>query len=181
MRLVTFILGLLLGAAGAVAYMMFGMPARQPVVTAPLPKDPALTIVFGPGVVDQVIQRGAREAAAEASAHDVRTELRNGVIVVDGEVELLGQTSHASVELRPVLRAGQLRVDVAQPSVGALPVPVPALEQILERELDTRIHAMLDGMPVTLSGVQVDPVRGVTVTGEVDPAALDQAVSAAAR
>ena len=178
MRLFIFIFGIVVGAAGAIAYSLFYRPAPRAVAVvapAPLPSEPALSVTLGPRVIDEVVRVAARDASTAAPAHDVRTEVRNGVIVVEGELELLGQPSHASAVLRPVLEGGQLRVDVVESSVGAMPVPM--LEHVLEQQLDSRVRSLMDGVPITLTGVHVDPAHGVTLTADVDRATIRDTLS----
>lgn len=49
------------------------------------------------------------------------------------------------------------------------------MEKVLERQINARLHSLLEGMAVTITGVQVDPGKGLIITGDVDLDQLEQA------
>src|SRR4051812_41068186 len=158
MRFVLFLLGLAFGVAGTLAYAMFFAPAAQPALALPLPANPPVTLTLGQSFLTALVRR--------ASNTDLRTELKDGAIVVHANMEVLGQPTDGTAELRPVLRDGQLQIDVVGTNVGA--VPVPQLQDTVAKQINARVHSLLEGMPVTITGVQVDREHGMTITCDVD-------------
>jgi hypothetical protein len=65
-----------------------------------------------------------------------------------------------------VLRDGQLQIDVVGTNVGA--IPVPQLQDTVAKQINARVHSLLEGMPVTITGVHVDREHGLTITCDVD-------------
>jgi uncharacterized protein YpmS len=171
MRFLLLVLGIALGVAGTLAYATFASPSQVP-ATAPLPADPQLTVTLGDRLVTEIIRRSVLDAPGLGTTKpDVAVTLRDDLIVVDASVDVLGKRASGTATLRPKLDGGRLRIDVVDTSLGTL--PMPPLEQILEKQINARIAALLVGMPVTFTGARVDRTRGLTVTCRVDLAALD--------
>jgi hypothetical protein len=178
-RFVLLLVGIVLGVLGTVAYGMFvatpPVPAPQPVIThAPM------TVALDERFLTAVMQRAVSDGAAAAPGVDVpRTqvsaELRNGLIVVHANVKVLGQPTDGEVTLRPVLEAGRLRFQVADTALGS--IELPAIDQVLEAQLNDRIRSLLDGLPVTVTSVGIDPARGLVLTCQVDLDRLEQTMT----
>ncbi|MEO6772078.1 MAG: hypothetical protein ABI467_03540 [Kofleriaceae bacterium] len=169
MRLLLFLFGIALGVAGTLAYAMFANQTHAEVVAVarPLPQNPPITVTLGEPFLTGIVRRAALETPGVAVAPtQLRTELRDGVIIVHANVEVLGHTTDATATLRPVLRDGQLRIDVVKTSVGTM--PIPALDQVLEQQINARVQSLLAALPATITGVEIDHVRGLTITCSVD-------------
>lgn len=173
-RFVTFVLGLVLGVLGTVAYGMFVAtgpgPAPMPVAThAPV------TVTLDESFLTALMQRAMAAPAAntvpgvDVPKTNVRAELRGDLIVVHASVNVLGAPTEGTVSMRPVLRSGKLAIDVVETNLGS--IALPALDQVLDQQINARLQSLLDGMPVTVTGVGVEPGRGLSVTGQVN---LDQ-------
>lgn len=170
MRFLLLLVGIVLGVAGTVAYGMFvatpAVPAPRPVIAqAPM------TVALDERFLTALVQRAVADGAAQAPGVDVpRTQvaarLGDGVIIVRASVEVLGRPTEGSVTLRPVLRDGGLRFDVIETNLGA--IQMPAMDRLLETQLDDRVRSLLDGLPVTVTSVAVEPTRGLIVTTQVD-------------
>jgi hypothetical protein len=87
-------------------------------------------------------------------------------------VEVLGRATESTATLRPVLRDGHLAIDVVSTNLGNL--PLPAMEQVLEKQINARLQSLLEGMAVTITGVKVDRGKGLIITGDVDLDQLEQ-------
>jgi uncharacterized protein YpmS len=171
MRFLLLVLGIALGVAGTLAYATFASPSQVP-PTAALPADPQLTVTLGDRLVSEIVRRSVLQTPGLGGTKPaLAVTLRDDLIVVDATVDVLGKRASGTATLRPKLEGGRLRIDVVETNLGTL--PMPPLEQILENQINTRIAALLVGMPVTFTGVRVDRTRGLTVTCRVDLAALD--------
>jgi hypothetical protein len=169
MRLLLLLLGVVLGVAATLAYATF---ASSPSITPaePLPADPQITVVFGERFIAELVRHAIAETP-NAPTIELTTELRDDAIAIAARVDLLTGRAEGQALLRPILDHGKLKVDVIETTLGAM--PVPALEQLLERQINDRIRSLLAGMPVVVSGVRVDRMRGLTVTCRVDLDSLD--------
>lgn len=173
MRFFLFLFGIALGIAATLAYMMFvEHPAPAPVAQA-LPRDPPITVTLGESFLTAVVRRGTLDTPGVTVPGDaLRAEPTDGAIIVHATVDLLGQRTEGTVTLRPVLEAGRLRITVIATDLGS--VPLPAMDQMLERQIDARVQSLLAGLPVTITGVTVERGRGLVVTCEVDLHRLEQ-------
>jgi len=52
-------------------------------------------------------------------------------------------------------------------------MPVPQLEQMIEKQINTRVQTLLASLPATITGVEIDHAHGLTVTADVDLDKLD--------
>jgi hypothetical protein len=170
MRLLLVVVGIVLGVLGTIAYGVFvptePMPAPQPVIShAPM------TVTLDARFLTALVQRAVGDGALQAPGVDVprtqvEAELRDGLIVVHAKVEVLGQPTQGTVTLRPVLDAGRLRIQVADTNLGS--IELPALDELLETQINDRVGALLDGLPVIVTGVGADAAHGLVVTCQVD-------------
>lgn len=170
MRVLLLLLGIVLGVVGTVAYGVFvatpPVPAPRPVIAqAPV------TVALDERFVTALVQRAVADGAAQAPGVDVpRTQvaahLGDGVIDVRASVEVLGQPTTGTITLRPVLHDRRLRFEVIETNLGT--IQLPAIDQVLEAQLDERVGSLLDGLPVTVTSVGIEPSRGLIVTTQVD-------------
>lgn len=158
MRFVLFLFGIAIGVAGTLAYAMFLAPTAQPPVALPLPANPPVTLTLGQNFLTALVRH--------ASHSDLRTELKDDAIIVHANMQVLGQSTDGTAELHPVLRDGQLQIDVVGTNVGA--VPMPQLQDTVAKQINGRVQSLLEGMPVTITGVHVDRDKGLTITCDVD-------------
>ena len=177
MRLLLFLFGIALGVAGTLAYAMFADGTRAPVVAVaqPLPPNPPISIRLGEPFLTGIVRHAAAETpGVSVPPGQLRIELRDDAIIVHANVAVLGQGTDATATLRPLVRDGQLHIDVVKTSVGTM--PVPALEQMLEKQINSRVQTLLASMPATITGVEIDHAHGLTITADVDLDKLDQHV-----
>jgi hypothetical protein len=175
MRFVLFLLGLVLGVTTTLAYTVF-VPARgAPSPDAPpLPAQPPITVMLGEPFLTSLVQRAALDAPGVTLERSrLRVEPRDETLLLHATVEMLGQRTSGTAVLRPTLADGALRIEVVETNLGLL--PVPALDRVLEEQINARLRSLLDGMPVTFTGVRIESARGLTVTARVD---LDRVHSA---
>lgn len=166
MRLLLFLFGIALGVAGTLGYAVFAHPAVEP-VAQPLPASSPIAVTLGEGFLTGILQRGVLDTpGVSVPRGSLRAELRDDAIVVHANVEVLGKATDGQAVLRPVLRGGKLAIDVVDTNLGTL--PLPALDDVLDRQINARINSLLAGMPVTITGVRVERDRGMTVTCQVD-------------
>jgi uncharacterized protein YpmS len=170
MRVLLLLLGLALGVAGTLAYATFASHSEA-VPVAPLQKSPDLVVTLGDRLVTEIITRSVRETPGVGGKPEVRVSLRDDAIVVDASVDVLGQRASGAATLRPTIVAGQLRIDIAETTLGAL--PLPPLEAIVEKQINARIASLLADMPVMFTGARIDRTHGLTVTCQVDMAQLE--------
>ena len=179
MRFLFLVVGVVLGIVGTVAYGMF--VATPPVPTArPVISTAPMTVTLDERFLTALVQRAVADGAVQAPGVEVpRTQvdarLTGGAILVRANVEVLGQPTEGTVTLRPVLDAGRLRFEVIETNLGA--IELPAIEELLETQVNQRVGSLLDGLPVTITSVGVDPARGLVVATQVD---LDRLVVGAA-
>ncbi len=177
MRFFLFLFGIALGVAGTLAYTMFVLhPATTPVVEA-LPADPPITVTLGESFLTAIVRRGALDTPSfSVPGNALRAELGDGTIIVHAAVEVVGQSTEGLVTLRPTLTAGRLGIAVVETNLGS--VPLPAMDQMLETQINARVQSLLAGLPVTLTGVTVERGRGLIVTCQVDLQRLEQRTKA---
>ncbi|MBZ0230860.1 MAG: hypothetical protein K8M05_00790 [Deltaproteobacteria bacterium] len=175
MRFFLLLFGIVLGIAGTLAYAMF---AATPPVPAPRPiiAEASMTVALDERFLTALVQRAVADGAVQAPGVDVpRTQVQaslgDGVIIVRASVEVLGRPTEGTVTLRPVLRDGGLRFEVVKTNLGA--IQMPAMDRVLEAQLDDRVRSLLDGLPVTVTSVRVEPQRGLIVTTQVDLTRLE--------
>jgi hypothetical protein len=168
MRFVLFLLGVVLGVAGTLAYGLFVHPEPSVPAARPVLAEAPLTITLGERFLTGVVQRAALDAprGVDVPPANLRVTPRDGVLELHAAVEVLGNTTSGQAILRPVLRDGRLVMDVVETNLGAF--PIAAVEKVLEQQINARIGSLLAGMPVTFTGVRVDAARGLTLTCEVD-------------
>jgi hypothetical protein len=168
-RLFLLVFGFVLGVAATLGYGMFvatdPVPAPQPVAThAPM------TVSLDESFLTAIVARNAAETVAAPGVDVPRTQMRVEIvgqnIVVHAAVKVLDQPTDGTVTLRPVLDAGKLRIEVVNTNLGT--IKLPALDQVIAQQINDRLRSLLQDLPVTVTGVTVDPVRGLTVTCQVD-------------
>ncbi|HTL31935.1 MAG TPA: hypothetical protein VL326_02355 [Kofleriaceae bacterium] len=170
-RFVIFLFGIVLGVAGTLAYGMFVVSGPGPLPT-PVATHAPVTVTLDESFLTALMQRAIADAPAtkvpgvDVSKTRVRAELRGDMIVVHASVNVLGAPTEGTVSMRPVLRNGRLAIDVVETNLGA--IALPAMDQVLDKQINARVQSLLDGMPVTVTGVGVDPGRGLAVTCQVD-------------
>jgi uncharacterized protein YpmS len=173
MRFVLFLLGLVLGVAGTLAYAMFASAPAAPTVARPIADDAPITVTLGKPFLDALLQRTVLDLpGVGATPTDLHVEFRDGTISVFADIDVLGRSARGETVLKPVLRDGRLRVEVVETNLGA--IPLPAIERVIEDRINARVRSLLAGIPVTFTGATVDHVRGVVVACRVDPRALDE-------
>jgi len=170
MKFVVFLLGLVLGIAGTLAYATFAGSSRLP-APAVLEHDPQLSVTLGEPLVTELIKRSVEDAAGAGARPDLRVRLQDDAILLDADLDVLGRRGHGTATLWPAIKDGKLRIEVAKASLGDL--AMPALEQVLEKQINRRIRSLLAGMPVTFTGARVIAGTGFVITCRVDVASLD--------
>ena len=176
MRVVLLLVGIALGVLGTIAYGMFVATPPAPAPQAVIQRAP-MTVALDERFLTALMQRAVSEGVVGAPGVDVprtqvHAELRPGLIVVHANVEVLGQPSEGTLTLRPVLQAGRLRIEASDMNLGS--INLPAMDQMLEQQINNRLSSLLDGMPVTMTSVGVDPAHGLVVTCQVDLDKLEQ-------
>lgn len=162
MRTLLLLLGVVLGAVAALAYVWFSAD-RSIRPAHPLADDPPISVTLGEPFLAAMVR------LTPSQLEDAVVEAEDGVFVVKGHARVLGQPAIATVTLRPVVRNGELRIDVVRTEVGELPVPMTVS---IEQQINRRIRALLADLPVTITAVTVVRDRGVTITCRVDLEAL---------
>ena len=156
-------------------YVVF-MATPEPPAPRPMPTDPPITVMLGERFLEGIIRKSAIKSTpgVQVSKARLRVSTRPDLIDVHTAVDVLGQTTEGKAVLRPILREGRLKVEVVETNLGD--VPFPAMEQVVEEQINARIGSLMAGLPVTITGVRVEPGRGVVVTGTVDLDRLEQVV-----
>ena len=181
-----FVVGLVVGVLGSVAYGVFVAQAPSHAIVSvppaqPLPAHPPLTVTLDETVLTALMQRALATAPAanmpgiDVPKTQVRAELVGDHIVVHASVEVLGAPTEGTMTLRPVVRAGKLAIDVVETNLGA--ITLPAMDDVLASQINARLQPLFDGLPVTVSGVAVEG-KGLVVTCQVN---LDAVGPSAAR
>ncbi len=174
-RLILLVIGFVIGVAATLGYGMFvatePVPAPRPVAThAPM------TVSLDESFLTAIVQRNVASAVAAPGVDVPRTQVRAEIvgqdIVVHAAVKVLDQPTDGTVTLRPVLDAGRLRIQVINTNLGA--IKLPAMDEAIAQQINDRLASLLQDLPVTVTGVTVDPVRGLTVTCQVDLQRLEQ-------
>ena len=100
--------------------------------------------------------------------------LAGTTFAVQAAVKVLDQTTDGTVTLRPQLAGGgKLRIEVVNTNLGT--IQLPGLDETIAQQINERLHSLLRDLPVVVTGVSVDPVRGLTVTCQVDLQQLESA------
>ncbi|MEO7093910.1 MAG: hypothetical protein ABI175_11710 [Polyangiales bacterium] len=173
MRFFLFVFGIVLGVAGTLAYTMFVVhPATTPIAEA-LPANPPMTVTLGESFLTAVVRRGALDTQGLAvPGNALRAELGDGTIIVHAAVEVVGQSTEGTITLRPTLNVGRLGIAVVETNLGS--VQIPAMDHMLETQINARVQSLMAGLPVTITGVSVERGRGLILTCEVDLQRLEQ-------
>jgi uncharacterized protein YpmS len=166
-RFILFLFGIILGVAGTLAYSVLMNPPEPVAQQQALPADPPITLTLGESFLTALVRKGTIDTPGVAvPPAALRAEVANDAIIVHANVDVLGKQTASTATLRPVLTDGHLKIQVVDTSVGEL--AIPAMEQILETQIDNRLHSLLDGMPVTITGVKLVNGVGLVVTCQVD-------------
>lgn len=173
-RLVWLLAGFVLGAGAVIVYLV---ASARPVAPRPVPADPPVMVTLGAPFLTAVMHQAIAHSPQAAMISDLRVVPREGELELTANVAVLGYATRATVELRPVVRAGTLAVEVVAGEVGNLPVPI---ESMLQDELDRRMRALWTDVPFTVTAVAVRPDRGLMISGRVDVGALVDASDAGA-
>lgn len=174
MRFVLFLLGLVLGVAATLGYVVFieSDGQRHAQTRDALEPDAPVTIILGEpflnGLVRHIVVDSAAGDAMDPSA--VAVHLRDGTIVLAADVDVLGQRTRGTARLRPMIENGELRLDVIDTFLGRL--PLPPMDRAIEQQLNARLHSMFEDMPVRVTGARVDQTRGLILTCEIDLARI---------
>lgn len=165
-RFLIFLLGLALGIAATLAVVVFS-PARTVSPPRPLPEDAPISVTFGDRFLTSLVRHADLPAPPGVTIErsELRVRLRDHDLVVLAGLTVLGSPVQATVTLRPVLRDDRLAIEVVATDLGTMPLPI---ERVLEDQINGRLAWLLDGIPVTVTGVAVERGRGLTVTCEVD-------------
>ena len=183
MRIVILLVGIVLGVLGTIAYGMFVVTGPGPVAT-PVPTHAPMTVALDENFLTAVMQRAIATTPAstvpgvDVPKTNVRASLRGDNIVVHASVNVLGAPTEGTMSLRPVLRGGKLAFEVTDTNLGS--IALPAMDQVLETQINARVQPLFDGMPVTVTGVGIEPGRGLVLTCQVDLERLEQAPAVAA-
>ncbi len=179
MRFILFLLGVAIGVAGTLAYALFAnQPEPAPVAQA-VPANPPITVTLGESFLTALVRKSTVDTPGVSIPRSaLRAELRDDTIIVHANVEVLGQPTDSSTVLRPVVKDGHLGIDVVETHVGQL--PLPAMDQVLDKQINARMQSLFEGMPVTVTGVSIDRDHGLTISGQVDLDRLEQRPAAQA-
>ena len=173
MRFVLFLLGLVVGVAGTLAYAMFFNAETSATATRPVLGEAPITVTLGERFLTGVVQRAVNDTATprgvDVPAANLRVTMRDDVLELHANIEVLGKPASGTAVLRPLLRDGRLEIEVVETNLGSM--PLAPIEQLLEDQINQRIASLLEGMPVTVTGVRVDRMRGLILTCDV---ALDE-------
>jgi hypothetical protein len=178
MRFVLFLLGIVLGVGGTLAYSILANPAEPVTASAPLPANAPITVTLGEPFLTAVLRRSVLSPAPVGTTalsvppSALRAELTDDAIVVHATVDVLGKPTEGTAILRPVLRGGRLAIEVVETNLGDL--AIPALEGVLDQQINARLASLLADMPVTFTGVKVTREAGLIVTCQVDLAHLER-------
>jgi hypothetical protein len=173
-RLLTLLVGIVLGGGAVVLYMLLVPPTPTARVSTPStltpPVNPPMSVTLGEPFLTAIARDALAHAAELPPIDDVRVESGHGELIVRGTLEVLGNPVAGSATLRPVVDAGELHIEVVRTEFGQLPIPV---ERVIEQQINRRLSGLFADLPVTLTGVSIEWRRGMTVTCDV---ALDQLV-----
>ncbi len=161
-RLIILFVGFALGV-GAMLVYLWQAGAVEPASPAALARDAPLSITMGEQFLTAIARRSLGGSGGPLTAVVVKTD--DGVILVEGRAEILGQQRVATARLRPVLREGRLRIEVLSTELADLPVP---MEQGIEDQINMRIRSLLADVPVVFTSVSVLAERGLVVTLRVE-------------
>lgn len=170
-RFLILVFGFALGVASTLIYAAFANPSQAPAPT-PLEANPQLSVTIGEPLLAELVKRAIAEAPGVGAKPTIQVSLRDDAIAVDASVDVLGRRARGTALLRPTVVNGKLKIAIASTSLGAL--QIPALESVIEKQLDARIGSLaptLAGLQVTVTGARVDRT-GLTLTCRVDLAAL---------
>ena len=173
-RFLILVFGFALGVAATLVYAAFATPSQVP-AAPPLEANPQLSVTVGESLVAELVKRAIEEAPGGGAKPAIQVSLRDDAIAVDASVDVLGRRASGTALLRPTVVKGKLKIAIASTSLGAL--QLPALESLIEKQLDARIGSLaptLAGVPVAVTGARVDRT-GLTLTCRVDLAALRSA------
>ncbi len=166
MRFLAFLFGIVVGVGGAVAYMVFTPPVDA-VTPSKLPSSAPLTVTFGEPLITGLLQRGSlRIPGASVPPDSLRAEVGDGVLTVRATVDIAGRQTQAKAVLRPIVDQGTVRVEAVEGTLGVL--PVPALQQLLDEQVNPRLRTVFGGLPATVTGVALEHDRGLSVSAEID-------------
>ncbi|HLL24945.1 MAG TPA: hypothetical protein VK427_22580, partial [Kofleriaceae bacterium] len=168
MRFVTFVFGLIVGVGATLAYVVFFAAPPSATATGGVLAEAPITIALGEQFLTGVFQRSpiASPQGVNVPPRDLRVVLGNETLELHATIDVLGRPTGGRAVLRPELRDGRLHIEVTDSNLGTL--PLGPLDRVLEEQINARLGALLAGMPVTFTGVTVDPARGLTLTCDVD-------------
>lgn len=131
------------------------------------PRDPApdLIMTLSPGLLTASIRQSVAKGNSPVPLQNVRVVTKKDRVIVLGDVAVLGRGVPSTIEMRPVVEEGMVRMKVVSAKLGPLPVP-GNVERIAEDPINSRVRAVVEDYPATVTSVSAGP-EGVTVTARV--------------
>jgi hypothetical protein len=163
--------GALLGALAVFALQAFlqnraaGPSGSVPASASATPQATNLEVNMSGPLLAALIQDASARGRIPLRLSNVRVETATGQLTVAGDVPVLNGTVGGSAVFQPYVSEGALAMRVLRAQFGALPVP-DDLVLLTERPLNDRIAAATNGLPATITSVNVDDA-GITVGAHV--------------
>lgn len=173
MRFVLFVLGLVLGVAITLGYVVFvDTNVRPPAPRVALEREAPITVVLGEPFLAGIVRLALVESAPTSALEPVTVtvDVSDDALVVGADINVLGQQARGTARLRPMLEHGELRLGVIDSTLGGL--PLAPMDDAIEQQLNARLHSLFEGVPVTVTGLRLDRARGLILTCEIDLAQL---------
>jgi hypothetical protein len=160
-------LGALVGVLGTLAVQHITSNEESIAQSASAPPDPHpdLRVTLSSGLLTALLQQSVDRGAAPVPFEDIAVVTRDGEIVVQGDVRVLGRRVRGTMTFTPVVEQGSLRLRLVRAKLGPLPVPDRA-ERVVEDPVNARLAASLGDVPATITGARSGP-EGLTVTARV--------------
>ena len=169
--LLAFLLGLIVGIAGVLIYLLAISSDRPPLTTSLPPQTNDISIQVGPLFITRLVEKDLR-AAGLSGISNVHVTLAIGdQMTIDGDDQLfLGISRHFTIVVQPVVNDCQLSMHILHADLAGIPVTgfVSNFESQGNQQLQGNPSNLPSGFTYCKTGVRTDP-QGLYITISATP------------
>jgi hypothetical protein len=147
--LVALLLGLVIGAAGALLYISSTESDRPPLATPAAQSNGAIVVQLGNSYMTRLVEKDISSAGLPGTIENVQVATQNDQLVVTGDDRLtvfgIPITKNFTLLLQPLAQSCQFRVHVLHADLGGM--PITGFVASFEDNINQQLHFGTAGLP----------------------------------